>query len=106
MTPNKELKAGFFTRILIKFWPAMAVKQMARQMGINNPLFDKAHYLFTKVKRVDLVPLKSGLRGFMVVLDRRTALYFYQNNDHFVYDGYEMGMYNKGDVTIFDQTKG
>ena len=38
----------------------------------------------------------------MIVIDRSTALYFYQDSDHFKYDGFEIGEYEKGDVTIFD----
>ncbi|MFH1990390.1 MAG: hypothetical protein ABIJ19_00855, partial [Patescibacteria group bacterium] len=56
-------------------------------------------------RRIDILPSESGLRGFVVVLDRKTAIYFYQDGDHFVYDGFEMGRYDKGDVTIFDNTK-
>lgn len=76
--------------------------RLAKKIGIANPLFSEAHNLFSRVRRVDLLPLSSGYRGFMIVLDKKTALYFHQDYDHFVYDGFEMGKYEKGDVTIFD----
>ena len=79
--------------------------RLAKKIGIANPLFGEAHNLFSKVKRIDLVPLKFGYRGFMIVLDKKTALYFHQDHDHFVYDRFEMGKYEKGDVTIFDDLR-
>lgn len=100
-----KVKIDWFTKMLLRFWPILAMKCLAKKMGINNPLFDQFHAVFSKVKRVDLLPLRSSCRGFMVVLDEKTALYFYQDGDHFIYDGFEMGEYDKGDVTIFDGIK-
>lgn len=100
-----KFEIDWFTKLLLKFWPNLAMKMMARKMGIENPIFDQAHEIFSQVKSVDLLPLESGNRGFMMVLDNKTALYFYQDGDHFVYDGFEMGEYEKGDVTIFDNLK-
>ncbi|MBU2082126.1 hypothetical protein KKH14_01735 [Patescibacteria group bacterium] len=99
------IKITWFTKLMFKLWPGFAMQRMARKMGISDPLFDEAQELFSRVRRVDILPSASGLRGFVVVLDRKTALYFYQDGDHFVYDGFEMGRYDKGDVTIFDNTK-
>jgi len=96
------VKITWFTKLMFKFWPSLAMIRMARKMGISYPLFNEARELFSKVGRVDILPSASGLRGFILVLDRKTALYFCQDGDHFVYDGFEMGRYDKGDVTIFD----
>ncbi|MEE8131866.1 MAG: hypothetical protein V3T98_02370 [Candidatus Paceibacterota bacterium] len=100
-----EIKINWFTKIFLKFWPKLIMKRLAKKMGINNPLFDQAHEVFSQTNRIDILPLKSGHRGFMIVIDRKTALYFYQDGDHFIYDGFEMGKYNEGDVTIFDNIK-
>jgi len=100
-----EIKINWFTKLAFKLWPALAMARMARKMGISNPLFSEAQDLFSQVRRIDVLPSASGLRGFMLVLDKKTALYFCQDGDHFVYDGYEMGKYDKGDITIFDQIK-
>jgi len=81
------------------------MKKFASKQGINSSHFEKAHKLFSNVKRIDFFPLTSGLRGFIIVMDQKTALYFYQDDDHFVYDGFEMGPYEKGKVTIFDKIK-
>ena len=99
------MKISWFTKMLLKFWPSLAMKRFAKRARIDSSLFDHAHNLFSNVDRVDLFPSKSGCRGFIIVLDRKTAIYFYQDGDHFVYDGYEMGKYGKGDVTIFDNLK-
>ncbi|MEK7463255.1 MAG: hypothetical protein AAB621_02750 [Patescibacteria group bacterium] len=97
-----KFEINWFTKLLLKFWPSLAMKRMAKEMGIENPVFDQFHEVFSKVERVDIFPLQSGSRGFMIVLDQKTSLYFYQDGDHFVYDGFEMGEYEKGDITIFD----
>ncbi len=97
----KEIKINWFVRLLLRLWPSMAMRYFSRQMGIVNPIFDKANELFSRTERIDLIPTGIG-RGFMIIIDRKTALYFYQDGDHFVYDGFEMGEYEKGDVTIFD----
>ena len=55
-------------------------------------------------KYVLLIP-GDAIRGFILVMDRKTALFFYQQGDHFSYDGFEMGQYNKGEVTVVDTLK-
>lgn len=96
-------KMPWWQGMIARFFPKLFFRWHARRMGINATLCDKAHEVFTRVDRVDLFPLQSGSRGFQIILDRHTALYFYQDGDHFIYDGFEMGEYEKGDVTIFDQ---
>lgn len=102
---KQKIKITWLDKILLKFWPFLAMKHLAKKMKIKNPIFDQAHALFTKVDRIDLMPSRSEERGFIIILDRQTALYFYQDGDRFIYDGFEMGEYDKGDVTIFDQIK-
>lgn len=103
----ESLKLPWWQKLLMKFWPALFMRLMARQMKVKNVIFDKLHEVFDKTERVDLFSLNSSdSRGFLLVLDQQTALYFYQDGDHFKYDGFEMGEYEKGDVTIFDKLKG
>lgn len=99
------MKIKRLEKLLLFLSPKLGLKRLAKKMGIKKIVFDKAHELFFNVDRVDLIPLSSENRGFIMILDRQTALYFYQDGDHFSYDGYEMGEYKKGDVTIFDQLK-
>ncbi|MFH0829320.1 MAG: hypothetical protein V1907_04045 [Candidatus Kerfeldbacteria bacterium] len=100
------MKITRYSKLLFKLWPQLFFHQFARKIGINNPAFEQAHELFDKVERIDLFPLNgSNSRGFMIVLDGKTSLWFYQDGDHFKYDGFEMGEYEKGDVTIFDCLK-
>ncbi|MEW5805176.1 MAG: hypothetical protein AB1721_00370 [Patescibacteria group bacterium] len=99
----KGTKASLLTRILLRFWPEKGMIWLARELGLATDLTEKANDLFSKVKRVEIVPSESSFgRGFKIILDRNTALYFEQDGDHFVYDGPEMGEYEKGEVTIFD----
>ena len=72
-------------------------------MGVENPVFDKAHEVFAEIERIDIVPHVGTERGFRIILDGKTSLWFYQDGDHFKYDGFEMGEYEKGEVTVFDK---
>lgn len=94
-----------FIKLLFLLPSKWAIKILAKKMGVKNVIFDKLHDLFSKAKRIDFFPCQSDSRGFIIILDRETALFFNQDGDHFVYDGYEMGEYEKGDVGIFDNLK-
>jgi len=89
-------------RLFSQHRPDEAFKFLARKMGIKNIIFDKLHEVFDSAERIDVFPATAA-RGFILTLDRETALYFYQDGDHFKYDGFEMGPYEKGDVKIFDR---
>lgn len=98
----KEIGVGFWTRLLLLVTPLRGIKRFSRSMGIDTSVLDKAHALFEGTQTIDIVPSASSSRGFQLIIDRQTALYFYQDGDHFTYDGFEMGEYDKGDVMIFD----
>ena len=100
-----NIKISWYRKLLLKFWPKLALKLFAKELNITNPVFDKAHSVFSDVRRIELYPLSGSQRGFILVLDLKTALYFYQDGNHFKYDGFEMGEYKKGDVTVFDNIK-
>jgi len=105
LTKKNPPKIDWFAKLLFRFWPKMGIKYFAGKMGISDSRARQAHDLFSGVKRIDIFPSSSGYRGFIIILDQKTGLYFYQDNDHFVYDGYELGSYNKGDVTLFDRVE-
>lgn len=98
-------KMPWWQGMIARFFPKLFFRWHARKMGIQDIVFDRAHDLFTRVQRIDIIPTGAGTRGFILVLDRKTALYFYQDGDHFKYDGFEMGEYDEGDVTLFDHLK-
>ncbi len=98
----KAFKTGWWTRFLLKFNPITGIKRFNKQSGMENDIFEDAHEIFSKVGRIEIFPLPGGRRGFILVLNQKTALFFHQDADHFKYDGFEMGEYAKGDVTIFD----
>ncbi|MEK7212756.1 MAG: hypothetical protein AAB686_03700 [Patescibacteria group bacterium] len=101
----KDSGVSLITRLLLRFWPSRGVGRLAREFGLSDKLMEKANGLFLNVQRIDIVPSKSGERGFQIILDKSTALYFYQDGDHFIYDGCEVGKYERGEVTIFDRLK-
>ena len=103
----KNLKkdgVGWFTRLMLRVWPMQGLVRLAHELGLESKHMKKANDLFFDVEKVDIVPLQGGQRGFQIVLDRNTALYFYQDGDHFIYDGSEVGKYEKGDVSVFDSS--
>lgn len=81
------------------------MRRMAKGLEIKNVVFDKLQEVFSQTERIDFFPYTGNERGFILVLDLETALFFNQDGDHFIYDGFEMGKYNKGKVTIFDDLK-
>ncbi len=78
---------------------------LARKFGLSNDVAEEADHLFRRVERIDIFLSRAGNRGFQIILDGTTALYFNQDGDHFVYDGWEVGKYEKGDVTLFDNVR-
>jgi hypothetical protein len=99
-----RLKLNWWEKFKLKFFPMWALKGFAKRAGVEDVAFDNLHEILTKTNRIDLFPL-SGSRGFMIILDGKISLWFFQDGDHFKYDGFEIGEYDKGDVTIFDKLK-
>ena len=100
--------AKFEINWIIKLFMRLAPKSFLRYVAVKQGLDDRkvkyAMKLFDGVERIDITPLpsRSG-RGFIVCLDSKLSLFFYQDGDYFYFDGLEMGEYEKGDVTVFDK---
>jgi hypothetical protein len=97
-----RLKLSRWEKFKLRFFPMWALKGFANRLGVGDSVLDNLHKIFVKTNRIDLVPLR-GSRGFMIILDGKMSLWFYQDGDHFKYDGFELGEYDRGDVTIFDK---
>jgi hypothetical protein len=97
------VKPTLLTRMLLWLAPKRGIIRLAGEMGYpsNGPV-RKAHRVFEKAERIDVVPSTGGGRGFQIVFNGMFSLHFSQDGDHFMYDGFEMGEYEGGDVTIFD----
>ncbi len=96
----------WYLRILVRIAPKLAIRLIARQAGrFQGASYDRLHDAFARTATIDIVPSASGQRGFTLILDQSTAFYFYQEGDHFSYDGYELGPYAPGDVTVFDRRR-
>ncbi len=98
----QEQGVSWFTRLLLKISPTRGILRVARELGYRTDMVEQGDALFGKAERVDLIPSESGQRGFILILNKNTTFYFYQDGDHFVYDGFETGEYEGGDVTVFD----
>lgn len=104
--PEAQIHIPFYVKWLVKLWPKMAMRLLAKECGYDSRLSEKAQELFADSKTIDLHSLTdSESRGFSLVIDRKLALFFNQDGDRFVYDGYEIGEYNPGNVQIFDHSE-
>lgn len=95
---------NFLNKFFLKFFPQTFLRWEARKLKVDKRL-DACLKLFDGAKRVDFFPLTGGHRGFMIVIDNAFSLWFFQNEDHFVFDGYEMGEYENGNVTVMDSCR-
>ena len=93
-----------FTKLLMRFSPKLFLRLAAKEQKVDYQDLEYAMELFGKAKRIDFQPLSgtSG-RGLIITLDQKLSLWFFQDGDNFKFDGYEMGEYNKGEVTVFDK---
>jgi hypothetical protein len=95
-------KINWFAKLLMRFAPEKFLQYASKKQGIEPQDIDRARELFGR-KHIDIYSLNSQSgRGFIIILDSKLSLHFYQDGDHFYYDGFEIGEYEKGDVTIFD----
>lgn len=108
---DKEISSGsaslpWHMRFLMRFFPKVFLRLHTQKFGVHFRMIDTAQQLFQNTDSIDVHPISGADgRGFVLVLDRRLSLWFFQDGDHFVYDGFEIGEYEKGDVTIFDRVK-
>ncbi len=101
---RKIIGSNRFTKFLMRFSPKLFLRLAAKEGGIDYQDLERAMELFGKAKRIDFQPM-SGTdgRGLVITLDQKLSLWFYQDSDHFTFDGYEIGEYDKGKVTVFDR---
>ncbi len=96
------MKFNWLDKMFIKFFPKIFLKSAAEKQAINPRKLNWAEKLFADCQRIDIKPLRGTSRGFIIYLDSKLSLWFYQDGDHFTFDGYEIGEYEKGEVTVFD----
>jgi uncharacterized membrane protein (UPF0136 family) len=102
----EQAKVSWLTKILLGISLSWGLSRLARELSLPGiETSKKAHALFQKIERVDFVPSRSPMRGFQIILDGLLSLYFSQEGDHFIYDGFEMGPYDEGDVTVLDKLR-
>lgn len=113
MSNNEEidgLKSGDTSRLdipwhekfLMKISPRLFMKICAGDLGLDYKKVDLAFKLFKDAK-IHIQPMSGANgRGFIVFLDNKLSLWFNQDGNHFEYDGFEMGEYDDGKVTVFD----
>ncbi|SRR6056297_612101 len=98
---ENKFKLPWQKRFLMKYFPKLFLRLSGKEMGVDNKKIDYAYRLFDDAK-IDIQPLSGGTRGFIITVDNKLTLWFYQDGNHFKFDGIEMGDYDDGDVTVFD----
>ncbi len=64
--------------------------------GLPPDLFDQAHEVFSSVRQIEFCPIGTKRKpGWMIILDQKLSLWFYRQDNHFVYDGFGIGDYSK-----------
>lgn len=97
---------SYTMRFLAKHCPRLFMLILKWRYGAETELAEKLHEIFSQSQRIDLIPSKVHGRGFKIIIDQKTALFFDQDGDKFAYDSWEAGEYTeKGKVTIFDDLK-
>lgn len=102
---TNRLNIPWHQKLLMKISPRLFIKMSANDLGLDYKKVDLAFKLF-KDSKIHIQPL-SGVagRGFIVFIDNKLSLWFNQDGDCFKYDGFEMGEYDDGEVTVFDGIK-
>ena len=101
---KKVIGPNHFTKFLMRFSPKLFLRLAAKEQKVDYQDLENAMELFGKAKRIDFQPLSStGGRGLIITLDQKLSLWFFQDGDNFKFDGYEMGEYDEGEVTVFDK---
>lgn len=100
------MKFNWFTKSLVRLSPWTLFRLAARDNKLNYKKVELAEKLFRDAERIDFQP-SGGADGRSLVMyvDNKLSLHFYQNGDTFEYDGFEIGPYDDGEVTVFDELK-
>lgn len=97
---------SYILRFLAKYCPRLVVLALKWFHRSEIEQAEKFHSILSQSQRIDIFPAKGVGRGFTILIDQKTALYFNQDGDKFVYNGWAAGEYKeKGKVTIFDNLK-
>lgn len=97
----------WYELLFLRFSPRYFLRRAAKREGIDARKLEATQEVFCEHDRIDFFPFSDQQgRSCVLVINRTYALFFEQNGDHFVFDGFEMGKYNPGDVTVFDGKTG
>ncbi len=98
------MKINWFSKLLMHWHPAGFFRLAAREQGVAYDKVEASEKLFRDAKRVDFQPSGgSNGRGLIITIDNNLSLFFCQDGNTFSYDGFEMGPYENGEVTVFDK---
>lgn len=101
LVPPKGLKINRFAQFIYRHIPKYWIWRIIRARKID-PSFLLIDRLLRRYTKVHIAPLRNS-RGFLLTLDGQVSLWFNQEGNYFEYDGWEIGEYRDGDVTVLDK---
>ena len=70
-------RISWWTRVVFWFSPIRGAVRLAKELGMpDGQLSAKAHALFLDAHRIDIVPSRSGMRGFRIVINNILGFLF------------------------------
>jgi len=99
------MKINWLTKLYIKLFPKSFLRHAVLENNFDPKKIDYAEKLFSGCQRIDIQPLSGSSRGFIITLDNKFSMWFFQDGDRFIYDGFETGTYDDGEITVFDNLK-
>ncbi len=88
------MESNWFKKLLGRS-PGDAFRIASQFEGLPPDLFAQADQVFSSVQQIEFCPIGTKRKpGWMIILDQKFSLWFYRQDGHFVYDGFEIGDYS------------
>lgn len=88
------MESNWFKKLLGRS-PGDALRIASQLEGLPPDLFAQADEVFSSARQIEFCPIGTKQKpGWMIILDQKLSLWFYRQDDHFVYDGFEIGDYS------------
>jgi hypothetical protein len=80
---------------LLSHQPTEAFQLASQLEGLSPDLFSNADEVFSSVKQIEFLRIGTKKEpGWMIILDQKLSLWFYQKDGGWIYDGFEIGDYS------------
>lgn len=88
------MESQWFKR-LISHQPTEAFQLASQLEGLSPDLYSKADKVFSAVNKIEFCHIGTTKEpGWLMILDQKLSLWFYQQDNGWIYDGFEIGDYS------------